>query len=142
MGSGLGAGEDRTAARAVNDDGGAPTWTDADYTTATNLAGKCGGWTDVGGYRFEGKGHLQPHNFGELDHILFARHEIHLSQGSIFIKFTGQYFPSFPGEGTWVITGGTGAYEGLQGTGTWEANGQDFPYFLHTETGTVHWTGT
>ena len=43
--------------------------------------------------------------------------------------------------GNWVISGGTGIYEGLQGTGKWVADGSHFPYFIHTETGTVHWTG-
>lgn len=126
---------------AVNDTGGDPTWTDATYASTADLPGKCADWTAVGGYRFEGRGHLQPQNLGRLDHILFARHTIVLSKGTIDIQFTGRYYPDLLGDGQWVINGGTGEYAGLQGTGTWHANGQTFPFFMHTEVGTVHWTG-
>lgn len=122
--------------------GGNPSWTAGSYTsTAQDPSGKCGAWTPVGGYRFEGEGHLLAENAAQHDHVLFARHEIHLTAGSIFIQFTGKYSPTFAGAGNWVITGGTGAYAGLQGTGNWEAQGYITGtglYFLHTETGTVH----
>jgi hypothetical protein len=122
--------------------GGSPTWTDATYgSTAADPSGKCGSWTAVGGYRFEGEGHLTAGNAAQHDHVLFARHEITLQGGSIFIQFTGKYSPTFAGEGNWVITGGTGAFAGLQGTGDWEAQGYVTGtglYFMHTEVGSVH----
>jgi hypothetical protein len=41
---------------------------------------------------------------------------------------------------TWVITGGTGAYAGLQGSGTCFANAENtFPWINHTENGQVSW---
>jgi hypothetical protein len=41
---------------------------------------------------------------------------------------------------SWVITGGTGAYSGLQGNGTCFANAEDtFPYINHTENGKIWW---
>lgn len=128
----------------IADIGGDPLWTsgpDGSYTnTNADPSLKCGDWTPVGGYRFEGQGHLT----NPLDHALFARHEITLDDGAIFIQFVGKYSPSFAGDGNWVITGGTGPYEGLQGTGNWTAQGHltnTGLYFMHTETGTVHWTG-
>lgn len=123
--------------------GGGPTWTDANYAdTSADLHNKATDWTAVGGYRFEGNGHLVASNADSHDHVLFARHEIQLTDGSIFIQFTGKYGPTFAGTGNWVITGGTGEYVGLQGTGNWEAQGYGTSsglYFMHTETGTVHW---
>ncbi|HXW80616.1 MAG TPA: hypothetical protein VEJ84_14015 [Acidimicrobiales bacterium] len=45
-------------------------------------------------------------------------------------------------EGSWVITGGTGAYAGLQGSGTSFANAENtFPWINHTERGSVWWDG-
>lgn len=123
--------------------GGGPTWTDTTYTdTSGDLFNKATHWTAVGGYRFEGDGHLVASNAASHDLILFARHEIQLTNGSIFIQFTGKYSPTFAGAGNWVITDGSGDYAGLQGTGKWEAQGYGTNtglYFIHTETGTVHW---
>lgn len=43
---------------------------------------------------------------------------------------------------TWLITGGTGAYAGIEGSGTCFANGENtVPYFNHTEHGAVWWEG-
>ena len=42
---------------------------------------------------------------------------------------------------TWVITGGTGAYTGLQGSGTWFGNATTFPWIYRPGTGKVWWTG-
>lgn len=123
--------------------GGAPTWSEATYaSTSGDLYNKATDWTAVGGYRFEGDGHLVAGNAAGHDHIVFARHEIELTNGSISIQFTGKYGPTFAGAGHWVITGGTGDYAGLQGTGAWEAQGYGTStglYFMHTETGAVHW---
>ena len=42
---------------------------------------------------------------------------------------------------TWLITGGTGAYAGLQGSGTCFANAENtFPWINHTEQGAVWWS--
>jgi hypothetical protein len=44
---------------------------------------------------------------------------------------------------TWVITGGTGTYTGMQGDGTCFANAENtFPWINHTEQGSVWWAGT
>lgn len=139
---------------------GQPSWTtEAEYLAhgdAAFSAAKCAGdsWGPVGGYRMEGQGHLQEGNLGRLDHILFARHKIALEDGSFDIQFEAKYSPIFVVTAcNWVIRDGTGAYSGLQGNGGCEAQG--FPvaaadwndmstwdiYFVHTETGTVHWTG-
>ena len=122
---------------------GGPTWTDATYTsTSGDLYDKATHWIGAGPYRFEGNGHLVAGNAASHDHILFARHIVTFTNGSIFIQFTGKYSPTFAGAGNWVITGGTDDYAGLQGTGKWEAQGYGTStglFFIHTETGTVHW---
>jgi hypothetical protein len=41
--------------------------------------------------------------------------------------------------GHWLITGGTGAYTGLQGAGTANCDVSHFPYDRHIETGQVWW---
>ncbi len=94
---------------------------------------------------------------------LYAVHTIAAQKGDIYITFAGTYNmtnsavpvklpdgtivnvqPLTTGpEGSWVITGGTGAYAGLQGTGTAFATAQNtFPWINHTEHGTVWWTGS
>lgn len=106
-----------------------------------DLHAKCSDWTAVGGYRFEGQGHLLAAGAAGHDHVLFALHEIALSTGSISIQYTGRYSPTFAGAGRWAITGGTGAFERLRGTGAWEAQGHPTETglsFVHTETGAVH----
>lgn len=132
-----------TTASVPDDQGGAPLWTAAGYALPA-FGDKCGDWTAVGGYRFEGNGHLT----NGQDNILFARHTITLAHGTLDIQFVGRYDPTFAGTGRWVISGGTGDYQGLQGTGTWSAQGYGAPitdgldlYFMHTEVGTVHATG-
>jgi hypothetical protein len=132
---------------AIDVSGGGPTWNDATYASTADLAGKCTDWTLAGDYVFRGEGHLQPQRLANgLPFILFARHTLKVNEtDSMFIQFVGEYTPTatgFPGEGNWVITGGTGAYAGVQGTGTWVADGATFPYFVHTEYGSIHFTGT
>jgi hypothetical protein len=89
---------------------------------------------------------------------VYAAHTIVGQKGDIFISFSGTYnmtnsvvpvtlpngttvevqpFTTGP-EADWVITGGTGAYAGLQGSGTAFANAENtFPWINHTEHGTV-----
>jgi hypothetical protein len=92
---------------------------------------------------------------------LYAVHTIAGHRGDIYITFAATYNmtnnpvpvklsngstvevqPITTGPGcTWVITGGTGAYTGLQGSGTCFGNGENtFPWINHTEQGTVWWT--
>lgn len=93
---------------------------------------------------------------------LYAVHTIAGHKGDIFITFAGTYnmtnsvVPVKVPDGstvdvqplttgpdcTWVITGGTGAYSGLQGSGTCFGNAENtFPWINHTAQGTVSWTG-
>lgn len=143
---------------------GVPTWNDVNYALlpanpaagAAAAAAKCetGTWGDVGGYQMAGLGRFQDDNLVRLDNILWARHNIKFANGSIDIQFEGKYNPSFLLTAcNWVIKGGTGDFAGLQGNGDCSAQGfalaaTDWAdpstwdiYFVHTETGTVHWTG-
>jgi hypothetical protein len=91
---------------------------------------------------------------------LYAIHTIAGQKGDIYITFAATYNmtnsaipvkvangtvkvePLTTGpECTWVITGGTGAYSGLQGSGTCFGNAENtFPWINHTEHGQVWWT--
>ena len=94
---------------------------------------------------------------------VYAVHTIAGQKGDIYITFAGTYnmtnsiVPVKVEDGstvdvkplttgpdcTWVITGGTGAYAGVQGSGTCFANAENtFPWINHTEHGTVSWTGS
>jgi hypothetical protein len=91
---------------------------------------------------------------------LYAVHTIAGQKGDIYITFAGTYNmtnkvvpvkltngatvdvqPLTTGPNcTWVVTGGTGAYSGLQGSGTCFGNAENtFPWINHTEHGTVSW---
>jgi hypothetical protein len=110
-----------------------PTWTDDTYQDVpSSLVANCGDWTPVGGFNFV------PPASGE-NSTLYAVHTITGQKGQIFITFAGTYnlVSTFTGSGTWVITGGTGAYQGVRGEGTWTADASTFPYIRHTETGTM-----
>jgi hypothetical protein len=118
---------------ASKDEGGDPTWSDSSYASVpSDLATKCDDWTPVGGYNFEptpGMNHA----------TLYAVHTIAGKKGLIFITFAGHYdlAATYQGNGTWVITGGTGAYEKMHGEGTWTADARTFPYIRHTEEGVM-----
>lgn len=101
-----------------------------------------------------------PGSPGGLTSVI-ATHTLVGQKGDIFISFAGTYNmtesvvpvsvvngatvnvrPLMGGPGcTWVITGGTGAYEGLQGSGTCSANATLFPWVNHTEQGRAWWGG-
>lgn len=120
---------------ALNDRGGRPRWTDESYATGAP-ASQCGVWRPVGGII------LVPPlaNMSPAYTSGYAMHTYAGKRGRIFISFAGVYdFTIAPqvGSGTWVITGGTGAYEDLEGEGTWTADASAFPYVRHTEHGTV-----
>jgi hypothetical protein len=119
---------------AFSDQGGGPTWSDATYGDKTAPAHKCADWTPVGGFNF-----VPPASAGGEDFTLYAVHTITGQKGQIFITFAGSYnlVSTNLGTGTWVITGGTGVYEGVQGQGTWSADATTFPYIRHTEIGTM-----
>jgi hypothetical protein len=93
---------------------------------------------------------------------IYAVHTIAAEKGDIYISFAATYNmtnspvpvklpngttvevqPLTTGpEGSWLITGGTGAYAGLQGSGTAFANAENtFPWINHTEHGSVWWDG-
>lgn len=125
---------------AFKDKGGGPSWTDDTYATVpvnhADLAGKCDDWTPVGGAVFV------PPATGTI-YTLYAVHTITGQKGQIFITFAGTYDlgpGTLTGSGTWVITGGTGAYDGVRGEGMWTADAAtlfDAGYIQHTETGTM-----
>lgn len=121
-------------AGAVHDQGGAPNWSDSSYadTKVTAPPNKCHDWYPVGGFLFEP-------GTKTTDTSIYAVHTLTLRHGSIFITFSGTYdlVKTFVGSGSWVITGGTGAYIGAHGEGTWVADAAAFPYARHTETGTL-----
>jgi hypothetical protein len=91
---------------------------------------------------------------------VYAVHTLAAQKGDIFITYAGTYnFTENPitvtltsgskytvqpltagPEATWVITGGTGAYTGLQGSGNADANAENtFPWIQHNSWGTVWW---
>lgn len=122
------------------DKGGDPAWTDATYDDVpvnhADLADKCGDWAPVGGAVF-----VPP--AGGTVYTLYADHTITGQKGQIEITFAGTYDLDpgvLTGNGTWVITGGTGAYEKARGEGIWTADAAtlfDAGYIRHTETGTM-----
>jgi hypothetical protein len=73
-------------------------------------------------------------------------------KGQIFITIAGDYnisqtdyagIPAMHGVGSWTITGGTGAYRGLQRKGNWTADlGAMFSNSRcrHVETGQAWWS--
>jgi hypothetical protein len=92
----------------------------------------------------------------------YAVHTLIAQKGDIYISFAGTYNmtnnvvpvkqttgatvdvqPLTTGpQCTWLITGGTGAYAGLEGSGTCFGTAQNtVPWFNHTEQGTV-WSAT
>jgi hypothetical protein len=94
---------------------------------------------------------------------VYAVHTIAAQKGDIYISFAATYNmtnspvpvklpngstvvvqPLTTGpEGSWVITGGTGAYAGVQGSGTAFASAENtFPWINHTEHGSVWWDQT
>jgi hypothetical protein len=88
---------------------------------------------------------------------LYSNQTIAGQKGDIFITIASTYnFTANPikvdnvsvapwatGPGaTWVITGGTGAYAGLEGSGTWYGNAATFPWIYRPGTGKVWWAAT
>jgi len=113
------------------DQGSGPTWNESTYTATTSLANKCGDWQPVGGFVF-----VPP--VKGTDTTVYAIHTNTGQKGQIFITFSGTYDLVKTFQTTscnWVITGGTGAYTGVQGEGTCAADASKFPYIRHTETG-------
>jgi hypothetical protein len=92
---------------------------------------------------------------------IYAVHTLAGQKGDIYIQYAGTYnFTNNPitvtlpsgskytvqpltagPEATWVITGGTGAYTGLQGNGNADADAQNtFPWINHNSWGAVWWS--
>ena len=118
----------------VHDQGGGPNWTNSTYanTTVTPPAKKCHTWYPLGGLVLV-PGVKTTDTTGYAVHTLTGKH------GSIFITYSGTYdfVKTYQSTGgTWVITGGTGAYVGAHGEGTGQASATTFPYIgPHTATG-------
>jgi predicted nucleic acid-binding Zn-ribbon protein len=131
---------------AIVDQGGDPTWNDSNYATMSSPASKCGNYEPVGGYVMV----PPPSGANNTLTTFYAVHTLTLQKGQIFITYAGTYnltgtesdgvppYQTGP-DTTWDITGGTGAYAGLQGEGTCSANASLFPYIVHTGTGKVWW---
>ena len=120
----------------VNDQGGGPNWTNKTYadTTVTKPADKCHTWYPLGGFV------LVP-GVKTTDTTVYAVHTLTGKHGNLFITYSGTYdfvkTYQLTG-GSWVITGGTGAYAGAHGEGTATASAVNFPYVgPHTATGTL-----
>jgi len=152
---------------AIVDQGGDPLWNnDSQFTAPAQMTGaaavaaaskECGQIVPSGGVVFvppPSKG-----QYGLAQYSLttfFAIFTVFGQKGEINVIYSGTY--NFSGspvtvgsvtvpEGqsgpqcTWVITGGNGAYAGLQGNGTCAANlANTYPYVEHTSTGQVWWT--
>jgi hypothetical protein len=85
---------------------------------------------------------------------LYSNQTISAQKGDIFMTIAASYnytssplkvdnvevqpFTTAPAA-SWVITGGTGAYAGLQGDGTWFANSSMVPWVYKLATGKVWW---
>ena len=132
---------------AIVDQGGDPTWNNGNYATMSSPKSKCGTFEPAGGYIL-----VPPTAAPSTNNLstIYAVHTIVLQKGDIFIEFAGTYNltntvtdgvqPDQGGPATWVITGGSGAYVGLQGNGTATANASLYPYILHTPTGHVYYS--
>jgi hypothetical protein len=124
---------------AFQDEGGEPTWNEQTYSDVppnpADLTGKCGDWTPVGGFNLGPTVSTEHPEWSTL----YAVHTLAGKKGLIFITFAGHYdlVSTFQGEGTWVITGGTGAYQKVHGEGTFTADASTFPYIRHTEQGVI-----
>jgi hypothetical protein len=121
----------------LQDAGGDPAWTDTNYPDAqpAQLKGKCGTWIPLGG------GILEPGAGGKLTSGYIYK-TIMGKAGSIFVSFSGTVDKQNQATGKWLITGGTGAYEGIQGAGTASCDLSHFPYDRHIETGKIWWLST
>jgi hypothetical protein len=118
---------------ALSDQGGKPRWNNAaSYADKSNPPAQCGDERPVGGAIL-----VPPMSAATL----YANHTMRGKKGRIFITFAGVYdlVTTLTGSGTWVITGGTGAYRGLEGEGTVSADASTFPYARHTSTGVVRY---
>lgn len=128
----------------VVDRAGRPAWSDSTYETLADPTLKCSEEGPAGGYVL-----LPVPSSGPPLQTVYAVHTIPATRGDIFITFSGSYNLANPGPvsgiapghctATWVITGGTGAYTGMQGEGlTSQCDAsQTYPYILHTSTGQV-----
>jgi hypothetical protein len=150
---------------AINDQGGGPTWTNNDSYAAPNTltsggvaaaSQECSDKVPSGGFVL-----VPPPGSADGLTTVYANHMIAGRKGDIYITFSGtanftssvvqvklasgssvdvQPLTSGP-QSTWVITGGTGAYTGLRGAGTWVTNAQNtFPWINHLDQGQVWWS--
>jgi hypothetical protein len=155
---------------AITDQGGGPTWSnDSTYYAPNSMttggvaaaAQECSDKVPAGGVIFVPPPEPGQYQFAQYTSpagltTIYATHTIAGQKGDIFISFSGTYNmtnsaimvgtvkvqPLTTGpQCTWVITGGTGAYSGLQGNGTCFGNaGNTFPWINHTENGKIWWS--
>lgn len=123
---------------ALVDQGGNPTWTDSTYlagTTVKDFAGKAGNWQPSAGVL------MVPPVKGSTLTTAYAVWHMTAQKGEIFLQVSGTYDAKMQGSGTWVITGGTGAYQGVMGEGKFTADAsrvlQGVPYHAITMIGQV-----
>jgi hypothetical protein len=108
---------------AFSDQGGGPTWSSSNFTvgkTMKDFVSKCERWQPTGGFVLlpPAPGAV-PKGAGTLS-TLWANWHLRGQQGQIFLQVAGTYdlVKTFQGSGSWIITGGTGAYADVQGEGT------------------------
>lgn len=102
----------------------------------------------TGDYIFAGLGHLKTGSPNAID----ADQTLIGEEGTISIAIVGLYGPFVDGvttgSGRWLVVGGSGAYAGLRGEGSWTATadftaafaGTGPPVVVHTDTGQLHWS--
>jgi hypothetical protein len=152
---------------AIVDQGGEPAWAnDSEFSAPTQLTGsaavtaaskECGDAEPVGGIVLVPPPEAGQYALAQYKLTAFyVNFILHGQKGQFFITYAGDYnFSGAPlvvggvtvlegqtSDCSWVITGGSGAYAGLEGDGTCSANlATTFPYVWHTSTGHVWWTG-
>lgn len=150
---------------AIVDQGGGPTWAnDGEFEAPNNMTGsaavdaaskECSDPTPVGGIVLVPP--PEPGQYALAQYKLttfYVNFTLDGQKGDIFITYSGTYnFSGSPlqvgsmtvpegqtADCSWVITGGTGAYNGLQGDGTCLAKtATTYPYVWHVSTGQVWW---
>ena len=153
---------------AIDDQGGGPNWeNDNEFSAPTQLTGssavtaaskECAQPQPVGGIVLVPPPEAGQYPFAQYRLTAFyVNFTVNGQKGGFFITYSGDYNLSggplkvgavtvpagLSADCSWVITGGNGAYAGLQGDGTCNANiATTWPYVWHVSTGQVWWTKT
>jgi hypothetical protein len=80
----------------------------------------------VGGFSRDGDAGITSGEYRDRGHGVFTASEVLAGRrGMLRLRLEGVFGPArdgiAEGAGHWVVTGGTGAFENVQGTGTWTA---------------------